>query len=59
MVSGISLGRPSKPEDIAGVAMMLASDYCSFTNGQTVVVDGGASLTTGLLLDMSCKSVKD
>lgn len=41
LVSVIPLGRPGKPEDIAGVAMMLASDYSSFVNGQTVVVDGG------------------
>jgi NAD(P)-dependent dehydrogenase (short-subunit alcohol dehydrogenase family) len=41
LVSGIPLGRPGKPEDIAGVALMLASDYCEFVNGQTIVVDGG------------------
>jgi 3-oxoacyl-[acyl-carrier protein] reductase len=41
LVSGIPLGRPGKPSDVAGVAMMLASDFGSFVNGQTVVVDGG------------------
>ena len=41
LVSGIPLGRPGRPEDIAGVALMLASDYSSFVTGQTVVVDGG------------------
>jgi 3-oxoacyl-[acyl-carrier protein] reductase len=41
LISGIPLGRPGKPEDIAGVALMLASDYCQFINGQTIVVDGG------------------
>ena len=41
MVSGIPLGRPGQPADIAGVALMLASDYGAFVNGQTVVVDGG------------------
>ena len=41
LVSGIPLGRPGQPEDIAGVALMLASNYCAFVNGQTVIVDGG------------------
>lgn len=41
LVSGIPLGRPGKPEDVAGVALMLASDYCQFINGQKIVVDGG------------------
>ena len=41
LVSDIPLGRPGKPEDIAGVAIMLASEYGAFINGQTIVVDGG------------------
>lgn len=41
LVSGIPLGRPGKPEDIAGVTLMLACEYSAFVNGQTVVVDGG------------------
>ncbi len=41
LVSDIPLGRPGKPEDIAGVALLLTSDYSAFVNGQTVVVDGG------------------
>lgn len=41
LISTIPLGRPGKPEDVAGVALMLASDYASFVNGQTIVVDGG------------------
>jgi NAD(P)-dependent dehydrogenase (short-subunit alcohol dehydrogenase family) len=44
IVSSIPLGRAGKPEEIAGVAMMLASDYCSFVNGQTIVVDGGETI---------------
>ncbi len=35
------LKRWGEAEDIAGVALMLASDYASFVTGQTVVVDGG------------------
>ncbi|MDQ3967526.1 MAG: SDR family oxidoreductase [Thermoproteota archaeon] len=44
IVSSILLGRADKPEEIAGVALMLASDYCSFVNGQTIVVDGGETI---------------
>jgi len=41
IVSSIPLGRAGKPEEVAGVALILASDYTSFVNGQTIVVDGG------------------
>lgn len=41
LVSTIPLGRAGKPEDIAGAALWLASDYSSFVNGQTIIVDGG------------------
>jgi 3-oxoacyl-[acyl-carrier protein] reductase len=44
IVSSIPLGRAGKPEEIAGVALMLASDYTSFINGQTIVVDGGETI---------------
>jgi len=44
IVSSIPLGRAGKPEEIAGVAVMLASDYCSFVSGQTIVVDGGETI---------------
>ena len=44
IVSSIPLGRAGKPEEVAGVALMLASDYCSFVNGQTIVVDGGETI---------------
>lgn len=44
LVSAIPLGRAGKPEEIAGVALMLASDYTSFVNGQTVIVDGGETI---------------
>lgn len=43
-VSSIPLGRAGKPEEVAGVALMLASDYSSFVNGQTVIVDGGETI---------------
>jgi 3-oxoacyl-[acyl-carrier protein] reductase len=44
LVATIPLGRAGKPEEIAGVALMLASDYASFVNGQTVIVDGGETI---------------
>jgi 3-oxoacyl-[acyl-carrier protein] reductase len=44
IVSSIPLGRAGKPEEVAGAALMLASDYCSFVNGQTIVVDGGETI---------------
>jgi 3-oxoacyl-[acyl-carrier protein] reductase len=44
IVSSIPLGRAGKPEEVASVALMLASDYCSFVSGQTIVVDGGETI---------------
>jgi 3-oxoacyl-[acyl-carrier protein] reductase len=44
IVRSIPLGRAGKPEEIASVALVLASDYTSFVNGQTIVVDGGETI---------------
>ena len=40
----IPLGRIGRPEDIAKVAVFLASDYASWVTGATINVDGGMHL---------------
>ncbi len=37
----IPLGRAGEPEDVAGTAVFLASDYCRYMTGQVLFVDGG------------------
>jgi len=37
----ILAGRPADPEEIARVALFLASDDASYVNGQEIIVDGG------------------
>ena len=37
----IPMGRPGMPADLAGAAILLASDAGSYITGQTIVVDGG------------------
>ena len=41
----IPLQRFGKSEDIAKSALFLASDAASYITGQTIIVDGGVSLT--------------
>lgn len=36
------MGRHGQPEEMVGAALYLASDASSFTNGETIVCDGGA-----------------
>jgi NAD(P)-dependent dehydrogenase (short-subunit alcohol dehydrogenase family) len=38
----IPLRRLGKPEEVAGVALFLASDDAGFVSGQTIRVTGGA-----------------
>jgi NAD(P)-dependent dehydrogenase (short-subunit alcohol dehydrogenase family) len=40
----IPLGRPGEQMDIAKVVLFLASDLASYITGQTIVVDGGATI---------------
>jgi gluconate 5-dehydrogenase len=36
-------GSRGNPEELVGAAIFLASDACSFVNGQILYVDGGLS----------------
>ena len=40
-INRISLKRIGKPNEIANVAVFLASDLSSYISGQNIVVDGG------------------
>ncbi|MGH7704025.1 MAG: 3-oxoacyl-[acyl-carrier-protein] reductase [Gemmatimonadales bacterium] len=41
MLSGVALGRAGRPEEVAAVALFLASDLAGYITGQVLVVDGG------------------
>jgi NAD(P)-dependent dehydrogenase (short-subunit alcohol dehydrogenase family) len=43
LLTKIPLGRMGEPQDIAGMAVVLASDVGGYVTGTTVFVDGGMS----------------
>ncbi len=43
----IPWGRPGRPEEIAGLAVFLASDAADYVTGQTWVMDGGLTMNWG------------
>jgi NAD(P)-dependent dehydrogenase (short-subunit alcohol dehydrogenase family) len=47
-VAPIPLGRPGTAADLAGAAILLASDASDYITGQTIVVDGGWLVSGGV-----------
>ncbi|OGG58850.1 hypothetical protein A2765_00515 [Candidatus Kaiserbacteria bacterium RIFCSPHIGHO2_01_FULL_56_24] len=45
-ISSTPIGRAAKPEEIAEVILFLASDKTNYITGQTVIVDGGYSISS-------------
>lgn len=45
------LKRWGSPEEIANLIYFIGSNGCTFLTGQTIIVDGGATLTCGLRVD--------
>jgi NAD(P)-dependent dehydrogenase (short-subunit alcohol dehydrogenase family) len=44
MGAQVPVGRPGTPQEIAAGFLFLASDEAAYTTGQTLTMDGGASL---------------
>jgi len=41
----IPLARPGRPEEVANAILFLAGDQCTYITGQTLIVDGGLTIT--------------
>jgi NAD(P)-dependent dehydrogenase (short-subunit alcohol dehydrogenase family) len=48
LTAATPLGRLGDPDDIAGVALMLAAPAGRYITGQTIVVDGGLTVADAL-----------
>ena len=46
ILSAIPMGRWGRPEEIAAAAVFLCSDQASFVTGETLVIDGGQTLSS-------------
>lgn len=44
IAAAVPLGRLGEPQDIAGAMLFLASEHARYITGQTIIVDGGATL---------------
>jgi glucose 1-dehydrogenase len=49
LLSSIPLGRIGQPEDVAGLAVWLASDAADYVTGTTYFIDGGLMVYAGSL----------
>jgi meso-butanediol dehydrogenase/(S,S)-butanediol dehydrogenase/diacetyl reductase len=44
-VASVPMGRPQQPEDVAGLALYLASPLADYMTGQAINIDGGLMMS--------------